>query len=104
MCDLARCDIIGLSKDDKVPLFLNIVQVFNVYIKFLQKKTANSSGGLLNYIGIGASKQAILKIGKFDFSYDDLIHGILRNNKKKPKAWMAQFKSSDPRCNIINVG
>ena len=52
---------------------------------------------------VGLSKSTNLQIGKFVYSLDDLLHGVLRCNKKKPSAWSKQFKQSDPRATMLEV-
>ena len=52
---------------------------------------------------VGLQKSSNLQIGKFHYSLDDLLHGVLRSNKKKPSAWSKQFKPSDPRATILEV-
>lgn len=45
----------------------------------------------------GFFMKASYRLGEFVFSLDDIEHGILRNNQRKPYSLFRQFSTTDPR-------
>ena len=49
----------------------------------------------------GSSKPFYYKIGPFNFSLEEIKHGLLRNNKKAPINYLKTMSSNDDRLNLL---
>jgi hypothetical protein len=49
----------------------------------------------------GSGKKFYYRIGQFDFTLEEIKHGLLRSNKKAPDAYLCSLSSSDDRLSII---
>jgi len=97
------CDIQSMSKHYKIAFFMNIKQCIWLHEYFLHKGNVPKAG-LLEKLGLKKTKNRITyKIGRYEFNYEDIVHGIFRCNKPKPGRWFAQFSNNDPRNNIIGT-
>jgi len=50
------------------------------------------------YIYFYRVKAFYYRIGGFDFSLDQIKHGLLRGNKKSPQAYLRTLGGGDPRA------
>lgn len=50
---------------------------------------------------LGSRKKFYYRIGQFDFTLEEIKHGLLRNNKKAPDAYLNSLSSSDDRLSIL---
>lgn len=50
---------------------------------------------------LGSQKKFFYRIGQFDFTLEEIKHGLLRNNKKAPDAYLRSLSSNDDRLSIL---
>jgi len=107
ICELQTTPLTSLNKNEKLACFLNLYQIMYVH-KLLKEKTEKApTGGLLKKMkGFVKSEPNAFyyNINHMDFTLEDIIHGILRGNKKAPNAYYFRtFNERDPRNRILEV-
>lgn len=98
---LQVCDMQSMSNGHKKAFFFNILQCIFYHEYFITCGREIKSGIMQSYGLKKDTKRVTYKIGKFEFNYEDIIHGLLRENKAKPGAWFAPFSNNDPRIHIL---
>jgi hypothetical protein len=93
--ELQRVDLGSLKKNEKKAFFINIYNTLVIH----------------GYIENGAPKSALQRvsffnktsynIGNFDYSLNDIEHGILRGNKTPPGSFSRKINPKDPRALYI---
>jgi len=91
---LPQIDLDQLSEDERKTFFLNIYNSIVIHGYIQCGVPASSSKKILFY------QKTSYKIGPYEYSLDDIEHGILRGNRKHPAFFIRtpQFSKSDPRA------
>ena len=110
--ELEKIDILNLSTEQKVAVFLNVYQ--SMYVHFFLKKVfeegkaeegeQNQKSGLIGSLSsyfAYSPKPFFYNVGGFNFNLEEIKHGLLRNNLKSPNNYMASLKSTDNRLEIL---
>jgi hypothetical protein len=79
------------NRNDMLAFWLNLYNflVIDGIVEFGVTKSVHDTKGLFT--------KTSYRLGEYLFSLDDIEHGILRNNKRRPYAVFRQFSGSDPR-------
>lgn len=96
--DLQRVDFGGLSREEKLALFLNIYNALVIHA--IAELRRNPSGALDRRSFFGDVQYVI---GGQVFSLSAIENGLLRANRRAPYNLTKPFKSKDPRLQVILV-
>ena len=112
--ELQKVEILHLKPHQKVAFFLNVYQCMYVH-HFLRKvfeegieeeNNPNRGEGLLShlkaYVFAYSPKPFFYNIAGFQFSLEEIKHGLLRNNRKSPFNYMRSMNANDNRLEILN--
>lgn len=79
------------SRDEQLAFWINLYNFLSIdaVLKLGVKTSVQNLKGFF--------MKASYRLGEFVFSLDDIEHGILRNNQRKPYSLFHQFSSTDPR-------
>lgn len=107
ICELQTAPLTSLNKNEKIACFLNLYQIMYVHKLFREKTEKVPTNGLFKKVK-GLVKfdgnHFYYNINHMDFTLEDVIHGILRGNKKAPNAYyFKSFSERDPRNRILEV-
>ena len=50
----------------------------------------------------GSNRPFFYRLGPYDFTLDEIKHGLLRNNRRPPDAFLSAMSSTDERLGIIS--
>jgi glutaredoxin len=89
--------IAGLAADEKMSLFVNIYNAFIIHTTAILGSPANSPAARADFFS--GRSGAIYRIGGYDFSPDDIEHGLIRSNRPHPSTphRSSFFDLNDPR-------
>lgn len=111
--ELEKVEFLSIGTEQKIAFFLNVYQAMYVhyFLKLVEEQqkvpedsTEQGSGlfsNIKHYFLGGSGKKFYYRIGQFDFTLDQIKHGLLRSNKKAPDAYLCSLSSSDDRLNIL---
>jgi len=107
ICELQTAPLTSLNKNEKIACFLNLYQIMYVHKLFREKTEKVQANGLLKKVkGLVKSdgNHFYYNINHMDFTLEDVIHGILRGNKKAPHSYyFKSFSERDPRNRILEI-
>jgi hypothetical protein len=102
---LEKVDLSLLNYDQLFCFFLNVYQC--MYIQKFFKQLNSGEGKIENpsffqtlssYVWKSSGKEFFYNIAGLTFTLDEMKHGVLRGNKKKPGAILRTLSKNDPRA------
>lgn len=96
--ELAQVDLAALTYDQSLVFYLNVYNTLmfaglvlkGAPVTLLKRRSFFGSGTILRY-----------KISRYVLTIDDIEHGVLRGNRRKPYSLSRPFASGDPRLALV---
>lgn len=100
---LEKVDLMALNSEEIFCFFLNVYQCMYIhkFLKSINQVESRNEPGILQKIAAAVwntgEKEFFYQIGDQTYTLEQLKHGVLRGNRKKPGAIFRMFGNNDPR-------
>lgn len=103
-CELERVDVRSLNHNDRISFFMNVYQcmyIHNLLLKLSEGRELSSStsyfASFKNYISDYRSKKFYYNIDGVNYYLDEIKHGMLRSNVRKPGSIFRSLSTNDEK-------
>jgi Protein of unknown function, DUF547 len=106
--ELEKVTLDDLSQKDRIAFFLNVYQCMYIhhFIRMVNEGKIGEGqslfGKLKSYVFDYSSKPFYYNISHYNFSLDEIKHGLIRGNKRSPLAYMKTLNKHDEKAQLLS--
>lgn len=109
-CELERVNVNDMNLNDKISFFMNVYQCMYIHNFLLKISDGRDMSGnqsyfssFKNYISDYTSKKFYYNVGGINYYLDEIKHGMLRSNLRKPGHIFRSLSANDEKTNMLGV-